>query len=73
MSDSDEEPARPVVENGSQVETMEVDSQTATKRRKVNLTLLTFVIVFVAYLFARLELHVLSLPPFKPCLHCIRF
>ncbi|KAG8142028.1 hypothetical protein E2320_006660 [Naja naja] len=34
MSDSDEEPARPGVENGSPVETMEVDSQTATKRRK---------------------------------------
>ncbi|KAL7980942.1 hypothetical protein Chor_002096, partial [Crotalus horridus] len=32
MSDSDEEPPRPVVENGSQVEA--VDSQTATKRRK---------------------------------------
>ncbi|XP_026542492.1 surfeit locus protein 2 [Notechis scutatus] len=33
-SDSDEEPARPGVENGSRVEMMEVDSQTATKRRK---------------------------------------
>ncbi|KAK9392368.1 surfeit locus protein 2 [Crotalus adamanteus] len=32
MSDSDKEPLRPVVENGSQVEA--VDSQTATKRRK---------------------------------------
>lgn len=36
MSDSDEEPPRPVVENGSQVEAKEVDSQTATKRRKVH-------------------------------------
>ncbi|XP_034260253.1 surfeit locus protein 2 [Pantherophis guttatus] len=34
MSDSDDEPAKRVVENGSRVETMEVDSQTATKRRK---------------------------------------
>ncbi|KAM3825493.1 surfeit locus protein 2 [Vipera latastei] len=34
MSDSDEEPPRPVVENGSQVEAIEVDSQRATKRRK---------------------------------------
>ncbi|XP_058015497.1 surfeit locus protein 2 [Ahaetulla prasina] len=34
MSDSDEETARPVVANGSRAETMEVDSQPATKRRK---------------------------------------
>uniref|UniRef100_A0A8C5SP61 Surfeit 2 n=1 Tax=Laticauda laticaudata TaxID=8630 RepID=A0A8C5SP61_LATLA len=34
-SDSDEEPARPAVENGSRVEMMEVDSQPATKRRKL--------------------------------------
>lgn len=47
MSDSDEEPPRPVVENGSQVEAMEVDSQRATKRRKVKPDSLTSVVVFV--------------------------
>uniref|UniRef100_A0A670YGN4 Endonuclease/exonuclease/phosphatase domain-containing protein n=1 Tax=Pseudonaja textilis TaxID=8673 RepID=A0A670YGN4_PSETE len=34
ISDSDEEPVRPGVENGSQVKMMEVDSQIVTKRRK---------------------------------------
>ncbi|XP_032089182.1 surfeit locus protein 2 isoform X2 [Thamnophis elegans] len=34
MSDSDDEPARPGVENGSRVEPREINSQTATKRRK---------------------------------------